>query len=184
MSKDKSTMDLGKGGIVKLVLAVSVTAVVITAIIFIFVIPRLNQQSDVGSLTEASTPKRNVVTRDNVDEVIKQEVKDDIVAPQYYEVTMNTTWDFADGESASSNAYVANSTYNTTDVYFDVVLTDTEEIIYSSPVLPIGEYINDITLDKALDAGTYDCTVIYSLIDGEQNPLSTVRVALTIVVNG
>jgi hypothetical protein len=61
-------------------------------------------------------------------------------------------------------------------------LADTEENIYSSPVLPIGSHLEDITLDKELEDGTYDCVMTYTLVDEDQNPLSSVRVSLTIVV--
>lgn len=177
MSKGKSTIVLGKGGII----ALAASGVVIVALAAVIVTLALKMNS--SSATEENVPKRNVVvTPDNVDEVIEQMKQEDFVAPGSYEVTMNTTWNFADGASASSNAYVANSVSNTNDVYFDVTLADTEETIYSSPVLPIGSYINDITLDKELADGTYDCVVTYTLIDKEQNPLSTVRISLTIVI--
>jgi hypothetical protein len=95
---------------------------------------------------------------------------------------MNTTWYFKDGASASDNAYVENSVSNTNNVYFDITLADTGENIYSSPVLSIGSSLEKITLDKALEDGTYDCVVTYTLVDEEQTPLSTVSVSLTIAV--
>jgi hypothetical protein len=49
-------------------------------------------------------------------------------------------------------------------------------------VIPVGSHLEDITLDKELDDGTYDCVVTYTLVDDDQNPISTVRVALTIVI--
>jgi hypothetical protein len=174
MSEDKKQKKIGKGGIITL----SVCGVVIVALVVAVVI-LLNR----GGETEAQTQKRNVVvTPDNVQDVIKDMEESDYTAPGSYEVTMNTTWNFKDGKSASENAYVENSTSNTNDVYFDITLADTEENIYSSPVLPIGSHLEDITLDKELEDGTYDCVITYTLIDEEQNPLSTVRVSMTIVV--
>ena len=102
--------------------------------------------------------------------------------PTYYEAKMNSTWYFEDGASPSTNAYVENVETNTNDVYFDVILSDTQEVIYESPVLPRGSYLQEIALDTNLSAGTYDCVIIYHLIDENQKSLSTVRFKLVIVV--
>lgn len=131
-------------------------------------------------LADRGEEKRNVVvTQDNVEEILAGEPP---VASGHYNVVMNTTWYFPSGSSPSNNAYVENDAANTNDIYFDIVLADTEEPIYASPVLPLGSHIENIALDKSLDAGTYDCVCIYHLIDEEQNTLSTVRVSVTVVV--
>ena len=164
---------MGKGGIIALLAC----GVVIIALLLVIIAMQLKGKA------EPETNKRNVVvTPDNVQEVVKAMEEEDVVQAGSYEVTMNTTWNFKDGASASENAYVENAVSNTNDVYFDITLADTEENIYSSPVLPIGSHLEDITLDKALEAGTYDCVITYTLIDEEQKPLSTVRVSLTIIV--
>jgi hypothetical protein len=176
MPADKEKKSIGKGGI----LIFSVCGIVIVALL-VTVIVLLSSKE--GESTTTGTQKRNVVvTPDNVDEVIQQLDKDEQVAPGSYEVTMNTTWNFKDGSSTSDNAYVENSVSNTNDVYFDITLADTDENIYSSPVIPVGSYLKDIALDKKLDDGTYDCVMTYTLVDEEQNPLSTVRVTMQIVV--
>jgi hypothetical protein len=155
--------------------------VVIVALLAVVIV--LLVRSSGTNTAETTDEKRNVVvTPDNVDEVIADLADDDYVAPGSYEVTMNTTWNFKDGASASDNAYVENAATNTNDVYFDVTLADTDENIYSSPVIPLGGHLEDITLDKKLDDGTYDCVVTYTLVDEDQNPISTVRVSLTIIV--
>ena len=127
--------------------------------------------------------KRNVViTKDNLEEVLKDMAEDDFVPVGSYETKMSSNWVFADGKSASKNAYVENVVANTHDVYFDILLSDTKERIYASPVLPIGSHLEAITLDKDLDAGTYDCILEYHLVDDEQNTISTVSFTLTIIV--
>ena len=73
---------------------------------------------------------------------------------------------------------------NTNDVYFDVLLVDNEEeAIYQSPVIPRGSHLEKIELDKPLDKGTYDCVIVYHLVDEEQETISTLRVAFTITVD-
>lgn len=135
---------------------------------------------------EKEEPKRNVVvTKDNVDEVIEVMTDEEYVEPGYYSVSMNTTWHFASGDAVSEDAYVENVSENTHDVYFDVFLADDEdEAILKSPVIPRGSELNNITLDKSLSAGTYECVMIYHLVDEEQDTISTLRVGFIIIVEG
>lgn len=129
-------------------------------------------------------PQRNVVvTRDNVEEVVDEMLEKEYVEPGYYSASMNNVWHFATGNTASEDAFVENVEENTHDVYFDVFLADDEEnAILESPVLPKGSELKEITLDTPLDAGTYDCIMVYHLIDEDQNTVGTLRVGLTIVV--
>lgn len=129
-------------------------------------------------------PQRNVVvTRDNVDEVVDEMLDKEYVEPGYYSASMNNVWHFAAGNTPSEDAFIENVEENTHDVYFDVFLADDEEkAILESPVLPRGSELKEITLDIPLDAGTYDCIMVYHLIDKDQNTVGTLRVGLTIVV--
>lgn len=128
------------------------------------------------------TDKRNVVvTPDNVEETLAQ-MTENKTQTGTYEVTMNTTWEFENGGSASSNAYVENSTANTNDVYFDLVRTDTEETIFSSPTLPVGSHLENITLDKSLEAGSHDCVLTYHLLDEDSKTVSTLNINVKVNV--
>lgn len=111
--------------------------------------------------------------------------EEEYVAPGYYTVMMNYDWHFATGDSVSSDAYVENMVGNTNAVYFDLFLaSDEENAIYKSPVIPVGSGLQDIALDTALDAGTYDCVAVYHLVDEEQNTISTLRITVTVIVEG
>ena len=140
-------------------------------------------ESDRGVVEE---PRRSVVvTQDTAEEIAEDLFQREYIEPGYYSVSMSTTWHFATGDSVSEDAYVENLAENTNDVFFDVFLADNEdEAIYASPVLPRGSELNEIALDTALSAGTYDCVMVYHLIDEEQNTLSTLRIAFTIIVEG
>lgn len=136
---------------------------------------------------EPEKERRNVViTPENVESVLQEmeeSSEQESVAPGYYTVTMNPTWHFTSGDAISEDAVVINAEANTNDVYFDIVLKEDEErIVYKSPVIPIGGRLEGIALDEPLGAGQHDCVVIYHLIDEEQNTLSTLRVAITIIV--
>ncbi len=114
----------------------------------------------------------------------KEDPKDEepLVPPTQYIVTMNSTWKFADGTATSDNAYVANVKDNATEVYFDVTRNDTGEKIYHSPTIGRGEYLSKIRLDTDLDAGDYECTLTYYLLDRDQNAISHVDVWLKIQI--
>lgn len=159
----------GKGG----VLVVIVIVALIGIIIFLLL-----------SRKEESKDRRNVlVTPENVERVLQE--AGEAQQSGYYTVTMNPVWHFATGEEASYDAVVENVEKNTNDVYFDVVLSeDEEQVLYSSPVIPRGGRLESIALDKTLQSGTYDCVVVYHLVDEEQNSLSTLRVSITVVVEG
>lgn len=133
-------------------------------------------------------PRNVVVTQNNVEKVLDNlEKMEEIesVAPGYYTVTMNPTWHFETGSEASYDAVVKNVEANTNDVFFDIVLEEDEnKVLYKSPVIPRGGELKDIALEEQLSAGTYPCVVIYHLIDEDQNTLSTLRVTLSIIVEG
>lgn len=154
--------------------------VIIVVLIIIVVLLLTGGQS---SNQTVEKPKRDVVVNaNNVESTVNEMLEEEYVAPGTYRVTMNSTWKFESSGVASSNAYVENSTANTNAVYFDVQLEDTEEVIYQSPVIPVGSYLDNIVLDKALAKGSYDCVLIYHLVDDEQETISTLRMAITIVV--
>jgi len=99
-----------------------------------------------------------------------------------YTFKQSSDWVFPDGSSESTNAYVENSTDNETPMYFDLQVDKTGDIVYSSPVLELGAKIQNFKLDKPLEKGTYECTIIYHLIDDDQNELTHVNVGVNIKV--
>lgn len=136
-----------------------------------------------GEEEPEETQRSTLITQENVEEVIEEAVRQPPVeAPSSYEVSMTMDWIFPDGASPSGNAYVENVTSNETDIYFDVLLRETQEILYQSPVIPLGGRLTDITLQQALPAGVYPCIVEYHLIDANQNTLGTVNMGITITV--
>jgi hypothetical protein len=173
-----------KGGInkaVPIVLVVVVILVLVGVIVFL-----LASRKDDDNESSESTEKRSVlITPDNVDEVLKEMSEEEYIAPGYYEVSISDRWVFETGTQESSNAFVQNNVTNTNDVYVDVVLADDEDhVIYSSPVIPRGAKLDGIVLDEDLEPGTYDCVAIYHLVDEEQTTVSTLRIAITVVVEG
>lgn len=171
MSSQKTT-SLSKG---KLLIGAGI--VLIIALLTIIIVLLLGNK-------KLDEPKRNVVVnQQNAEEIAGEMISQEYVEPGYYSVSMTTTWNFKTGDAISEDAYVANDMENTNDVYFDIFLAENEDTpIFQSPVIPRGSELGDIKLDQELNAGTYECVMIYHLIDDEQNTISTLRVGLTIVV--
>lgn len=121
-----------------------------------------------------------VVDDSNLEDV--EQKLTDSVAEGMFEVNMNTTWNFPDGSSASSDAFVANGTANTHPISFEVMLDGTEKI-YSSSVIPTGKQVKEIVLEKNLEAGEYKAVCVYHLWneDGTESSSCGVNIILNIM---
>lgn len=183
MAKDiQGKVSASKG----IIAALSVTTVAAVSAVVVLVAGNNAEPKNVSESNNeivTSAEKRDViVNKENVEEIFEEIIEETHVPPGSYNVTMSTTWHFENGDSASYDSYVENSERNTNDVYFDIVRSDTKEMIYSSPVISLGAKIENITLDTPLEAGTYDCVLTYHLVDEEQRPISKLNVALEIIV--
>jgi hypothetical protein len=137
----------------------------------------------------ASTgPTRQVQesTRIVLDQQSAQDAVDQMrqeVAEGMFECQMSMKWNFPDGKSESPDAYVANSAMNTHPFYFDIYFDDTGEVIYSSPVIPVGSTISNIKLDKELPAGKYEAICLYNLLSDEESQQVTSSAEFVIQIN-
>ena len=166
----------GKGKVIIIILLI---LVIIALAVVIFLLLRKKPEPEAPAAAEA---QRGLLVNEENMEQIAEELAQPSTAPQSYDVTMNSTWNFESGSESSTNAYVENATSNQNDVYFDVTLADTGETILESPIIPVGSHMDSIKLDKNLSKGTYDCIMTYHLLDNEQKSVSTVKLALTINV--
>lgn len=161
-------------------IAVIAAAAVIIALLAVIVV-LLNKKPEAAESGSAPGYVRGtVLTEDNVEEVLAK--AEEPVEAGSYNCTMNMEWHFENSSKASYDAYVLNSDRNTHTVYFDVFLEETNELVYSSPYLPVGSSLDSIQLSSQLAAGTYPAIVNYHLVDNEQRELSTVAVAVTLFV--
>jgi len=126
-----------------------------------------------------------VVTPDNVDEILAKMEEEEVTPPGSYEVKMNTMWEFPDGNSASSNAYVENVVENQNTVFFTIALSDgSNKEVYKSPYIAPGSHLENLKLDDALDAGTYNAVLTYHLVDDDYKETSSVSVKVTLTIKG
>ncbi|MGN0572247.1 MAG: hypothetical protein ACI4K9_08720 [Candidatus Fimenecus sp.] len=81
------------------------------------------------------------------------------------------------------NYVFSNSENNPCYFVIEMELAKTGEIIYTSNLLPPGYSISQFTLNRALEAGSYDVVLHYKAysFDKEQRPLNNMDVKTTIV---
>ncbi|MBR3023474.1 MAG: hypothetical protein IKH71_03370 [Oscillospiraceae bacterium] len=100
-----------------------------------------------------------------------------------FDVKMNRDWTFKEGTVPSGDAYVENPVSNVNDVYFDITVNDSEQPVYTSPVLPIGSHIENITLETDLPAGKYNSVLKYHMLGKDGKTVTgELQIALTITV--
>lgn len=163
-----------KGGGKKKIIIICICIVVVAVVAGVILFGRGNDVEDDGKRDVISAPE-------DVEEVLDIPDVPDYI-PQNYTVTQNSEWHFSANSGESTDAYVENSTDNETPVYIDLLVDETGEIVYSSPVLELGASMKGFVLDKPLEKGEYECTVVYHLVDDEQNELTTVNVGVNVVV--
>ena len=171
---------------------VSIARIVGKSLIVALLAATLSLLSACGKKQAETTPEPDtgntrsvLVTPENVEEVAQEFINEKYVEPGYFAASMSNVWHFATGDAISEDAYVANRTENTNDVYFDLFLADNQDApIYESPVIPRGGALENFALDADLDAGTYDCLMIYHLVDENQETVSTLQVEVTVIVEG
>lgn len=110
---------------------------------------------------------KNVITEENYKQIMED--MDNQVQEGYFETYMNTDWTFPDGASETTDAILGNSPNNKKPIRCEVMLADTEEVIYSTGVLPVGAELPPFKLDVDLDAGTYDAVCMVYLLDEEED---------------
>lgn len=169
-----------KSGKTRAVIIGAVAAVVIIAALVAVIVGLMNKKPEPAAVRETTEARGTVVTSENIDEVREEFAKP--VEDGYYVTRMNVEWSFATSRTPSVNAYVANPSSNKRTVYFDVTLKDTEELVYSSPFIPVGAELKDFALDADLKAGTYPAVVTYHLVDDDENELTTVSVTVTLYI--
>jgi hypothetical protein len=150
------------------VLAVVVIAVLIIVIVRLLNVPVETRTGGVGT----------VATIDNIDEI--QEKRSKPVEDGYYRTRMNVDWSFDTWNTPSQDAYVANADTNKRTVYFTVALKETDEIVYTSPDIPVGSQLTGFALDKDPGVGEHAAVTTYHLLDDDGNELTTVSVSVTL----
>lgn len=167
-----------------IIILTAIFAVVVIALVGI-IIYLLNRgdddRQDAGTQRKVADSVRTVIDEDSANDVMEQMREE--VAEGMFECQMSMTWTFADGKTESSDAYVANSVNNTHPICFDVYMKDTEELLYASPVLPVGTDLTGFRLDKELSSGSYQATVMYSLLEDADSQEVISQAGFVVTIN-
>ena len=117
-----------------------------------------------------------VVTWDNLD-AIREEI-DRPIEDTSYNAVMSVDWTFQRWDIPSRDAYVENSTQNTRTIFFDVFLDSTDELIFESPYLHVGESLENFALDTQVRAGQHTATLVYYLVDDDYEEITYLPVTV------
>lgn len=160
--------------------------VIALAVCIILLVKRPDvEQSDHPEPESTISPAAAALERGFVEESVTQDIMSEMadkVEEGMFECKMTTTWTFEDTDSVSPNAYVANVESNRYTLYFDVYQEGTEELLYSSPMLPVGTEFQEVKLEKDLPAGEYKAVVMYTMVDDNYEEVSSVGFSITISV--
>lgn len=178
-AQTERTQDLEQlSPLLKIAAIVAVVVIAILVGVIFYLLRKPDDQPVVGDNSGVGEIRATVLTEENYEQVLSQ--ANEPVTDGYYNCKMNVEWSFASAAEPSYNAYVANSTINTRTVYFDLTLEESGDLVYSSPYIPVGAELREITLDEELSAGDYPAIVTYHLVDDDHEELSTVSVAVTL----
>ena len=177
-TETKQTQKLTQSRMLMVVIIIAVLVVAVLVGVIVFLMSKPADQPIADDNRGVDGVRATVLTEENYEEVLSQ--ANEPVADGYYSCKMNVEWNFVNATEPSYNAYVANSTFNTRTVYFDVNLEESGDLVYSSPYIPVGAELKEITLDTKLSAGDYPAIVTYYLVDDDYEELSTVSVAVTL----
>lgn len=179
MSNQKETAD--KKNKKMIIIIVIAFLILIAALVTCIVLLLTKQKEEPAQVSRSSVLERGIVDENNAGDIMDE--MSEKVSKGMFECKMTTAWTFDDGKSESPNAYVANVENNLYTLYFDVYEETTNELLYSSPLLPVGTELKNFKLDKELPAGEYDAVVMYKMVDENEEEVSSVGFKVTITVS-
>lgn len=96
-----------------------------------------------------------------------------------FEVYANTNLTIEDGKM---NLMGQNISTNSDDCYIEVVLKDSEKVIYKSDILSPGYSIEEASVNTSMSAGEHPGKVIFNVLDESGDVKNTVRLNAKITV--
>jgi len=172
-----------------LILSVIGLAIITPTVILIIIIN--TEEKDTGLIPREVLEQGNIGARGTV---LTPENFEDMLAetpdPEdlTYIVSMNMEWVFDKWDVPSRAVSVDNYVDNTRTVYIDVFLEDEngdidfDELIYSSPYIPVGVELTNFALQKPVSAGVHPATVVYHLVDDDYNLLTDLSVGIRLII--
>lgn len=183
MPKPKEKAEKSRRNIIIIIIIAFVVliAALVVCIVLLFAKQKEEPAPALEGPTRSTVLDRGIVDEDNAGDIMDE--MSEKVSKGMFECKMTTAWTFDDGKSESPNAYVANVENNLYTLYFDVYEEATNELLYSSPMLPVGTELKNFKLDKELPAGEYDAVVMYTMVDENLEEVSNVGFKVSITVS-
>jgi hypothetical protein len=163
----------------QVILILGIVVIVAAAIVVILLLRDTTSSTDIPSTLP---PGAGLVINDENVRDIMEDIHASVERGMFI-THMNTIWSFRDGTSPSHDAVMGNSSSNNFPFYFTVTLAGTDEVVFTSGLLPLGTQIEEITLDTELPAGTYDAVVNINMVDDDGNPVdANMGISITIII--
>ncbi|GHV12549.1 hypothetical protein FACS1894219_05670 [Clostridia bacterium] len=161
-----------------IILTLGVLVIIGAVVITIFLLTK-ESSDDVPVATNSwGTP---VINEDNVADI--KEALDEKIASGMFETYMNTTWTFPSGKAPSNDAIMGNSVNNNYPFWFEVVVSETNNVVYTSSLLPVGTSLKEIVLSENLEKGEYPAVAVIHRVDENGVPVgSDVSFTITLVI--
>jgi hypothetical protein len=87
------------------------------------------------------------------------------------------------GDGVNYDCDIANSPRNRYDMYMILYLDETQEELYRSGLIPVGKRIDHLTVSRALESGTHNCSLTFVQVeDDHKTTHATLTVGLNLVV--
>lgn len=171
----------GKSGY-KSTIAISVCIVIIVALVsilcYMFFFKDKEVENDQPQVAATIDGRGILVTPENVEEILNAEKVD----ADYFETNMTNEWHFKNGTADMSTVYLKNEASNDKTFYFDLILSENEKVIYSSPYIPVGAEMTQFDLSTIPEKGTHKGTIKYHFVDDEYKEVSDVSIAVTLYI--
>jgi len=169
-----------KKKIILIIIIISLVTVIGLLIYFLWFHPKDENSMNVrDQLTP--TGRGFILTPENVEEA--RRLMEEPPGPDaQYTVSLTTNWEFETWDTPSRTASVDNLASNSRTVYFDVILRETNRLVYSSPYIPLGGTLEQFALDTRVTAGEHPATVTFFLVDDDLEYIADVSVAVTLTI--
>ncbi len=103
------------------------------------------------------------------------------VAEGSIRIEMNSAPVF-DTATAEGNLLIYNHDTNRLGQVVEIVVTDTQESIYRSGIIPVGSRIDYAVLDVPLADGTYNCIAYFTAVTEDGTPAGTAAANIVVTI--
>ena len=138
--------------------------IIAVGILLLFIVLLLPQLKNVDSKPEKENNIKNINDAEEVKEIRN------IVLPGFVELDVNKPGELLC--NLNEDFYLQ----------FNIILRDTDEVIYSSGLVEYGNYINVIELNREIEKGEYDAIVFIQPYDIKLNKTNNAKFNIRLII--